>query len=56
VTLYPATRAHALDLDLIDKRDHAPVGYRHYNKSTGKDVARDDIVKGYQYSKGHYVF
>ena len=55
VVLYPATRAHALDLDLIDKRDYAPVGYRHYNKSTGKDVARQDIVKGYQYRKGEYV-
>ena len=55
VTLYPATRTHTLDLDLIDKRDYAPVGYRHYNKSTGKDVARRDIVKGYQYRKGEYV-
>jgi DNA end-binding protein Ku len=55
VTLYPATRAHALDLDLIDKRDYAPVGYRHYNKSSGKDVARQDIVKGYEYRKGEYV-
>ena len=52
VVLYPATRAHALDLDLIDRRDYAPVGYRHYNKTTGKDVARRDIVKGYAVPQG----
>jgi DNA end-binding protein Ku len=55
VALYPATRVHTLDLDLIDKHDFAPVGYRHYNKATGKELARQDVVKGYQYRKGEYV-
>jgi len=55
VVLRPATRNHTLDLDLLDARDMAPVGYQRINKSTGKPVAAKDIVKGYAYEKGEYV-
>jgi DNA end-binding protein Ku len=55
VSLHTAARAHELDLDLLDKRDFAPVGYQRYNKSTGKVVAWNDVVKGYEYEKGEYV-
>lgn len=55
VTLQSASRSNTLDLDLLDKRDFAPVGYQRYNKSTGKVVEWADIVKGYQYSDGEYV-
>ena len=55
VSLHPASRANELDLDLLDRRDFSPVGYQRINKSTGKVVEWDDIVKGYQYRKGEYV-
>ena len=55
VDLYPGARSSTLDLDWIDKRDMAPVGYQRINKTTGKPVANDQVVKGYQYAKGHYV-
>jgi len=55
VTLHSAARAGTLDLDLLDKRDFAPVGYQRYNKSTGKVVDWNDVVKGYEYEKGEYV-
>jgi DNA end-binding protein Ku len=55
VSLHTATRANNIDLDLLDKRDFAPVGYQRYNKSTGKVVDWNDVVKGYQYEKGEYV-
>jgi len=42
-------------MDLLDKRDFAPVGYQRYNKSTGKVVDWNDVVKGYEYEKGEYV-
>jgi DNA end-binding protein Ku len=48
-------RASELDLTLLDKRDLAPVGYKRYNKSTGKDVPWAEIVKGYEYEDGQYV-
>ena len=55
VELYPAESRHGLDLDMLDKRDFAPVGYKRYNKDTGKDIDWNDIVKGYEYEKGKYV-
>jgi DNA end-binding protein Ku len=55
VSLHTAARAHELDLNLLDKRDFAPVGYQRYNKATGKVVEWNDVVKGYEYEKGEYV-
>jgi DNA end-binding protein Ku len=42
-------------MDLLDKRDFSPIGYQRYNKSTGKVVNWNDVVKGYEYEKGEYV-
>lgn len=55
VSLKPASRTHTLDLDMLDKRDMAPIGYQRINKHTGKPVESDDIVKGYAYEKDEYV-
>jgi DNA end-binding protein Ku len=55
VSLHTAARSGTVDLDLLDKRDFAPVGYQRYNKSTGKVVNWNDVVKGYEYEKGEYV-
>lgn len=55
VSLYPAARPHELDLDLLDRRDFSPVGYQRINKRTGKEIASEDMVKGYAYQKGQYV-
>lgn len=55
VELHAASAPAAIDLDLLDKRDFAPVGYRRYNKLTGKTVTQQDIVKGYAYKKDEYV-
>ncbi|HWU34003.1 MAG TPA: Ku protein [Methylovorus sp.] len=55
VELYPSHNAPGIDLDMLDKRDFSPVGYKRYNKTTGKEIHTEDIVKGYQYEKGEYV-
>src|ERR1044072_8654448 len=55
VSLYPASRSEGISFDMVDKRDFAPVGYKRYNKRTGKEVERENIVKGYEYEKGEYV-
>jgi DNA end-binding protein Ku len=49
VALYPASRQDTLDFDWLDKRDMAPIGYRRINKQTGKEVERDNIVRGLEY-------
>jgi DNA end-binding protein Ku len=48
-------RAAGLDLAMLDKRDLAPVGYKRYNKATGREVPWGEIVKGYEYEDGKYV-
>jgi DNA end-binding protein Ku len=55
VNLHTAARDSAIDLDLLDSRDFAPVGYQRYNKRTGKVVEWSQVVKGYEYKKGEYV-
>ncbi len=55
MSLHTAARSSTIDLSLLDKRDFAPVGYQRYNKSTGKVVNWNDVVKGYEYEKGEYV-
>ena len=48
-------KSRALDLTMLDKRDFAPIGYKRVNKDTGREVDWDDIVKGYEYEKEHFV-
>jgi DNA end-binding protein Ku len=50
-----ASRAGGLDMTMLDKRDLAPVGYKRVNKSTGREVPWDDVVKGYEYRDEKYV-
>ena len=55
VSLYSGARTRELDLDMLDKRDMAPIGYQRVNKKTGRPVAWEDIVKGYEYQDDRYV-
>jgi DNA end-binding protein Ku len=55
VSLYPAEDRQELSFTMLDKRDLQPVGYKRYNKSTGDEVAFEDIVKGYELDDGRYV-
>lgn len=45
----------SISLTLLDKKDHAPVGYRHVNKVTGEEVPKERRIKGYEVAKGEYV-
>ncbi|MHA4871014.1 non-homologous end joining protein Ku [Duganella sp. PWIR1] len=55
VEMYTAVQEHDLDLTMLDRRDFSPVGYKRYNKKSGKEVTWDDIVKGYEYEDNEYV-
>lgn len=55
IEMYAASKEHALSLHFLDSRDFAPVGYERINKSTGKSVDWQHIVKGYEFEKGQYV-
>ena len=55
IGLYSATAESGIDFDWLDKRTMDPVGYKRVNKKTGKEIAKEDIVKGVQYQDGQYV-
>jgi len=55
IGLYSATEETDVDFDWLDRRTLDPVGYKRVNKRTGKEIDKEDVVKGVQYSKGEYV-
>jgi len=55
VALYPASQEDDIDFDWLDKRSMDPVGYKRINKRTGKEIDKDDIVKGVKQENGDYV-
>ena len=55
VALHTATAEHTIDFDWLDKRSMDPVGYKRINKKTGKEIPKDQIVKGVEVGDGHYV-
>ena len=55
VALYAATVDHSIDFDWLDKRSMDPVGYKRVNKKTGREIAREQIVKGVEVEDGQYV-
>lgn len=55
VALVPATSRSGIDFDWLDKRSMDRVGYKRVNKTTGEEIDSENIVKGVEYEKGHYV-
>ncbi len=55
VGLYPASSDSGIDFDWLDKRSMDPVGYKRINKRTGKEIERENIVKGVKADNGEYV-
>jgi DNA end-binding protein Ku len=55
VGLYSATRDASIDFQWLDRRTLDPVGYRRYNKRTGRELKMQDIVKGVRQRDGRYV-
>lgn len=55
VALHSATSESGIDFDWLDKRSMDPVGYKRVNKRTGKEITKENIVKGVEYEDGQYV-
>ena len=55
ISLHTATSEQALNFDWLDKRSMDPVGYKRINKKTGKEIEKENIVKGIEYEDGQYV-
>jgi DNA end-binding protein Ku len=55
VKLFSATQGSELDLDMLDKKDHADVKFQRVNANTGKEVEWENIVKGYKVNDDYVV-
>lgn len=55
VKIYSATESSNLDLDMLDKKDHAHIKYQRVNENTGKEVPWNNIVKGYKLHNEYVV-
>ena len=55
VRLYSAVQEKSLKFHLLHEEDGGRIRYKRECATCGKEVSWDDIVKGYEYSKDHYV-
>ena len=55
VKLYSATESSNLDLDMLDKKDHANIRFQRINEKTGKEVKWESIVKGYMLDSKYVI-
>ncbi|MEP6825455.1 MAG: Ku protein [Ramlibacter sp.] len=55
IALYSATAESDLNFDWLDKRSMDPVGYKRINKKTGREIEKENIVKGIEWEDGQYV-
>lgn len=55
VKMYSATESSNLNLDMLDKIDHAHIKYMRVNETTGKEVPWGNIVKGYKWNNDYVI-
>jgi len=54
VKMFSGVQDSSLDLDMLDKKDHSNIRFQRVSEKTGKEVAWENIVRGYKYN-GEYV-
>ncbi|HSK91230.1 MAG TPA: Ku protein [Euzebyales bacterium] len=55
VQLFSAAENKTPSFNQLRESDHSRISYKRVAKSDGEEVAYDDIVKGYEYARDHYV-
>jgi DNA end-binding protein Ku len=55
ISVYPATREEKLSFRQLRASDLSPIRYKKVAEADMKEVAADQIVKGYEYERGRYV-
>ena len=55
VELHTAVRDHRPRFRMLHARDKSPIQFTRVCAREGKPVAWEDLVKGFEYSKGHFV-
>src|SRR5947207_2840161 len=55
IRLFSAARGETSSFNLLHKEDHSRIKQVTFCQAEDKPVPRSDLVKGYEYEKGHYV-
>ena len=55
VKLFSGSRSNTLDLDMLRRGDLCPVRFARVCRADGKEIPREDIVKGYEDREGDCV-
>jgi DNA end-binding protein Ku len=55
IAVMSGEKRNELHFRMMDARNKAPIKYERVNAETGEEVPWKEIVKAYEYSKGHYV-
>jgi DNA end-binding protein Ku len=55
VEMYTAVRDLGPHFHFLRKSDKSRIGFQKIAKDDGKPVSKDELVKGYEYQKGHYI-
>jgi len=55
IEVHTAVRDQRPHFRMLHAKDRSPISFERICQKDGKSVAWDDIVKGYEYEKGHFV-
>ncbi|CAN5887848.1 Ku protein [soil metagenome] len=55
VQLFSATESKTPSFNQLRESDHSRISYKRVSKADGEEVPYDEIVKGYEYARDHYV-
>jgi DNA end-binding protein Ku len=55
VEVHTAVRDHRPHFRMLHAKDKSPINFERVCQKDGQTVAWDDLVRGYEYEKGHYV-
>src|SRR5215213_4889373 len=55
VGLYSAETRDEIHFKLLDKKTMSPIHYKRVSEESGKEVAWEEHVRGYEYEKGKFV-
>ncbi|GAV24909.1 Ku protein [Carboxydothermus islandicus] len=55
VKLYPATESKSITFSLIHQNCGGPIHYKKYCNTCNREVSPEEIIKGYEFSRGQFV-
>lgn len=55
VEVHTAVREHRPRFRMLHAKDKSPINFQRVCQKDGEDVAWDDLVRGYEYERGHFV-